>query len=967
MSRAFKLIATVLRIFVLVGPGIVVHSMFAANFTVKMVNFQFSPKNLTVAVGDTVTWVNQDFTQHDTVSGTNRIPTGIWGSPLLNNGGSFSFTFNVPPGGYGYYCTPHVFTFNMVGSITVVAPNQPPSVSITNPVEGAVFNPGTDITVSATASDDGSVARVDFFANGSPVGSASSAPYTVTISSPPVGTYALTAVAVDNLGASTTSSPIHVSVQAGNLPPTVAITNLVDGQTVFAGTNLLLAASATDADGSVSQVQFFTNGVPVGTVTAPPYQVFLNNLAVGSYAITAIATDNLGATGSSPVINLNVVTPTFLPVFVTPPTNQSAIAGSTVIFFAEASGTPPISYQWLFKGTPIAGATLQTLTLSNIQSNNAGSYSVIASNFFGFATSSNGVLTVSPPPNIPPTVTLISPANGSLFAVGQAIPFSATASDSNGTIASVEFFRSNLFASSLGVVTNPPFDLIVTNLEPGRFAIFASATDNQGASSDSTPVEIQVANPPVLLTSPPGPGIALGTSIELSIQPDTNLPSPTSIQFFVNGQPLAGSIWQPGEAGDNLLTAIANFTGGSLTSAPVSIRIFCTDSNRPSVAITEGPPNFANLTNALLSLSGTAADDCRVDYVEVQLNNVIAAHLINADSWHFATNLAPGLTVIRVRSVDFATNVSFDVTRFVTYQVNTGLAVSADAGGTVTPNLNRVKLRQGNYYTVTAKPNPNFVFTGWEGAGLLQTNFPRLTFRLSENLTNLVAHFQPSPFPARAGIYSGLFLNTNSPTDPIDSSGAFDLSLNRSGLFTGRLRMNGLSYPFRAAFDISGASLVPVLRPGLTPVVLALQLNLADPSNHIAGFATNQTGKAKSFAPISAVFTSSTNSQPAAGGHRFNLVDQSNDSSAVIVQALAGVSASSLATVLGVAENIKFTISSRVSAGGDCPFYLSIDHGAQAFAGWLHFGPYGAADGQIYWMHSGTNSTSTLDVLPPTQ
>src|SRR5436190_3675993 len=100
----------------------------ATNVTVSMVNFQFSPKDITINAGDTVTWVNQDFTFHDTTSGTNGVPSGLWHSPLFGNGGSFAFTFNVPGGFYGYYCTPHVFTFHMIGSVTVVAPNLPPSV-----------------------------------------------------------------------------------------------------------------------------------------------------------------------------------------------------------------------------------------------------------------------------------------------------------------------------------------------------------------------------------------------------------------------------------------------------------------------------------------------------------------------------------------------------------------------------------------------------------------------------------------------------------------------------------------------------------------------------------------------------------------------------------------------------------------------------------------------------------------------
>src|SRR5688572_17985578 len=67
----------------------------AANFTVNMTGFQFSPKDLTVNVGDTVTWVNQDATLHDTTSGVNGVQSGVWKSPFFGSGGSFSFTFNV--------------------------------------------------------------------------------------------------------------------------------------------------------------------------------------------------------------------------------------------------------------------------------------------------------------------------------------------------------------------------------------------------------------------------------------------------------------------------------------------------------------------------------------------------------------------------------------------------------------------------------------------------------------------------------------------------------------------------------------------------------------------------------------------------------------------------------------------------------------------------------------------------------
>ena len=71
------------------------------------------------------------------------------------------------------------------------------------------------VVVSADASDgDGSVSRVDFYAGATLIGSDSTAPYSVTWSNVGAGSYALTAVAVDNGGASTTSGVVNLTVTA---------------------------------------------------------------------------------------------------------------------------------------------------------------------------------------------------------------------------------------------------------------------------------------------------------------------------------------------------------------------------------------------------------------------------------------------------------------------------------------------------------------------------------------------------------------------------------------------------------------------------------------------------------------------------------------------------------------------------------------------------------------------------------
>lgn len=76
-------------------------------------DFSFGPATLTVKKGTTVTWTNEDSTQHDV---TPDSPTGEFKrSSLLDKGDNYSVTFNTP-GTYRYHCTPHP---DMKGTITV--------------------------------------------------------------------------------------------------------------------------------------------------------------------------------------------------------------------------------------------------------------------------------------------------------------------------------------------------------------------------------------------------------------------------------------------------------------------------------------------------------------------------------------------------------------------------------------------------------------------------------------------------------------------------------------------------------------------------------------------------------------------------------------------------------------------------------------------------------------------------------
>jgi hypothetical protein len=92
-------------------------------------------------------------------------------------------------------------------------------------------------------------------------------------------------------------------------PPIVALTNPPSGITLAAPATITLGASASDADGSVTNVQFFSGTTLLGNDRSSPYSLVASNLAAGSYDFTAMATDNSGLSATSAVVAVSVVTP----------------------------------------------------------------------------------------------------------------------------------------------------------------------------------------------------------------------------------------------------------------------------------------------------------------------------------------------------------------------------------------------------------------------------------------------------------------------------------------------------------------------------------------------------------------------------------------------------------------------------------------------------------------------------------
>lgn len=201
-------------------------------------------------------------------------------------------------------------TFTSVAIRGPAPSNQRPTVTLTAPATSTTYTAPATITFAATASDaDGTVSRVDFYANGQQVGSDTSSPYGATWNNVPQGTFNLTAVATDNAGATTTSATATVTVNAAsNQPPTSAITSPANGAPYTAPATIAINASASDSNGTVTKVDFYGGSTRIGSDTTSPYSVIWSNVAAGSYALTAVAFDNAGASTASAAVNVTVNT-----------------------------------------------------------------------------------------------------------------------------------------------------------------------------------------------------------------------------------------------------------------------------------------------------------------------------------------------------------------------------------------------------------------------------------------------------------------------------------------------------------------------------------------------------------------------------------------------------------------------------------------------------------------------------------
>ncbi len=248
--------------------------------------------------------------------------------------------------------------------------------------------------------------------------------------------------------------------------------------------------------------------------------------AVGTSSFTVRATDTYGCFGSQAY---SLVVKGVPPAITLQPQSRTNVVGTDASFSVTASGTPPPAYQWQFNGAAIPGATGSSLTRSAVSFADAGSYTAVASNVAGSATSAVATLTVVCPavtlsPSSLPGGTVGSPYSQSLSAGGGAAPY--TYSVTSGSL------PPGLALSGAGLLSGTP-------TTADNFSFVVRATDASGCSGSqaySLGVTV-IQTPPAITAQPMSLVVSVGANVSFGVSASGT--APLSYQWRFNGTDLA--------------------------------------------------------------------------------------------------------------------------------------------------------------------------------------------------------------------------------------------------------------------------------------------------------------------------------------------------------------------------------------------------------------------------------------------
>ena len=271
-------------------------------------------------------------------------------------------------------------------------------------------------------------------------------------------------------------------------------------------------------------------------------------------------------------------------------------------------------------------------------------------------------------------------------------------------------------------------------------------------------------------------------------------------------------------------------------SAPCFFTNIINDKSGPSLSINGQQSADFDYANAVYVVRGSASDNVRVDWIVYRWTNSVWQAMPGTNRWSFVAPLIPGSNTVFVLATDKAGNRSSIQTRRTFYQVTNGLILLTNGAGTISRNFSDTNLLVGRGYEITAHPKDNrWLFTGWSGS-TNATNNP-FKFVMQSNMV-LRANFITNQFLALQGTYNGLFYPTQA-VQTVSNSGYFTLTLDTGGRYSGRLLMDGLTWPFNGWFNPSNESIVFVKPPVRFMEWLQMPLVLKPHEQALDGWVSN--------------------------------------------------------------------------------------------------------------------------------
>ncbi|MEY2408517.1 MAG: hypothetical protein QOF48_1187, partial [Verrucomicrobiota bacterium] len=234
------------------------------------------------------------------------------------------------------------------------------------------------------------------------------------------------------------------------------------------------------------------------------------------------------------------------PLITAQPHDTSVVRSLSTMFSISASGPQPIVYQWRFNGSAIAGATNSILTLANVQTSQAGSYSCRLENSAGVTLSSNAILTVVIPADITqqpvPVDVRVKPDPSPDAAPTTNATFTVAATTMNPPLSyRWRFNGTNLVASAhyTGVTTTSLTVVGVTIADYGDYS--CAVTDTAGTIFSSGATLTPLVRPSIWI-HPASQTVPAFSTVNASVVMSNGFPPPFYFYWYKSSSPFLTNV-----------------------------------------------------------------------------------------------------------------------------------------------------------------------------------------------------------------------------------------------------------------------------------------------------------------------------------------------------------------------------------------------------------------------------------------